>query len=246
MSDKPFGVDVASGDGIINWDVMKANPLQVNFTGIRTGISWGYVDSKFPMNWAGAKRIGLYRNAYHVLYPDQNAQTQMDNMFRQFPGNDYGELPTTLDVELDRGCGKNQIADTMYKCLVIMQTRTGKVPMIYTRKAWIEEFLGTTLWMNNYWWWLALYLPNKTPEHPGPIVPPKGVDISKVLIHQTAEMIPLVSLGTQSKAVDFDRWQGDLVSLIKFAGGVVPIPQPSLDQRVSKLEGEARIRGWVV
>ncbi len=69
MSEKPFGIDVSRWQGNINWDAVAINKRNVKFVGIRATISWGYVDSWFNRNWVEAKRVGIYRSAYHVVYP---------------------------------------------------------------------------------------------------------------------------------------------------------------------------------
>ncbi len=83
-----FGVDISryntSPDGRtkVDFDRIAAHDPKVVFIAMRTGVSWGYQDPWFAYYFAEAGRIGRARLAYHVLYPGESAQAQMDNLFR--------------------------------------------------------------------------------------------------------------------------------------------------------------------
>ncbi len=140
--------------------------------------------------------------AYHVVYPSQDADRQVDN-FLGMLGSDLGELPPVLDVELDQGQTPTVIANNILRHAQLIEARTGKRPIIYSRASWVDPYMAGATWLNNYDWWLAHYL--STPdEHPGPPKLPKTV--TKWLIHQTTSHG--APIGVESKQMDYDRWNG--------------------------------------
>ena len=206
METRPLGIDVSRYQGKIKWDIVANNADPVRFAGMRATISWGYTDGWFSFNWTEAKRVGIIRTAYHVLYPASDPQRQMDNFFRTV-GDDYGELPLVLDVELDHNKSPDQIQAAILRCAAIIQSRTGKPALIYSRASWIDQFITANRtppgWLNDFDWWLANYL--RTPEeHPGPPFRPKGLIPEKVLIHQTTDRGK--PIGVESKQLDYNRW----------------------------------------
>ncbi|HMD87773.1 MAG TPA: glycoside hydrolase family 25 protein [Anaerolineaceae bacterium] len=229
----PFGIDVSVYDGTVNWDVVAAHSIpQVVFAGTRATVSWGYIDPQFSRNWSEAKRVSaarmargslpIYRCAYHVVYPGEDAVRQIDH-FMSVVGADHGELPLVLDVELDQGLGHSAIADKVLACIQELARKAGRIPNIYSRALWVDEFitgysngkLNTPPdWLNFCDWWLAQYL--KTPdEDPGPPNLPQGVDRARVVMQQTTDQGK--PIGVASLSADYDRWQGDQASLETYA-----------------------------
>ena len=209
MAEKPFGIDVSRWQGSINWDAVAINERKVLFSGIRATISWGYVDSWFNRNWTEAKRVGIARAAYHVLYPGVSAKRQMDN-FLKVVGDDLGELPLVLDVELSHNKSTSEITNSILQCASIIEAKTDRKPIIYSRASFIDKYVTGTrspgAWLNQFDWWLAHYL-RSGEEHAGPPSLPKGVSRNRCIIHQTTPSGE--SFGTQSKTLDYNRWQFD-------------------------------------
>ena len=251
MSDKPLGIDISQHQGKMNWDIVAAHHPKVEFVGIRSGISWGYTDKWFSFNWAEAKRVGIPRTAYHVIYPASSANRQVDKII-ELLGGDNGELPITLDIELDHGQHFSKIAAKTYQCAVLLENKTGKKPIIYSRANWVDLHITGTgnvpNWLNDYDYWLAQYL-REPREHPGPPTLPKGVSRNRVIIHQTSERG--APIGSQAKMQDYNRWQGDLASFYNYIGKTTPLDEPppeplTLEERIQRLEGAARQNGWQI
>ncbi|NMB87002.1 MAG: glycoside hydrolase family 25 protein, partial [Chloroflexi bacterium] len=138
MADRAFGIDVSRYQGKTNWDVVKAHSPKVVFAGIRATVSWGYRDSWFAHNWEEARRVGILRMAYHVVYPAENPNRQVDN-FLATVGTDFGELPLVLDVELDQGQSARNIANNVLTHAQLIEARTGRRPIIYSRASWVDQ-----------------------------------------------------------------------------------------------------------
>lgn len=243
---QPFGVDVSSNQGQIDWQRMATAPIKVEFAAIRLGISWGYVDKWFPHNWAEAKRAGIPRMAYHVLYPAQPIQPQLDNIARTLAG-DFGELPFVADIELQHGCTSAQMQAAARAYVEGIRDLTGRVPIIYTRTIWWNDVVTgfTPLkdlgWYAEYYWWIALYLTSGAP-HPGPILVPRGVPVDRVLIHQVADHTPSAGFGIDqaaAKMLDYNRWLKPREELHRLAGYIAPTqpepPQP-VESQLDRIE----------
>jgi len=232
MADKPFGIDVSRWQGNINWDAIAIHTSKVQFTGIRATISWGYTDSWFNRNWVEAKRVGIVRGAYHVVYPGVTPSRQMDNFFKAV-GNDLGELPLILDIELSHNKSPEEIGNTILQCATIIETKSGRKPLFYSRASFIDTYITGTrtpaAWLNKYDWWLAHYL-RSGEEHPGPPKLPKGVISERCIVHQTTGTGP--AFGVESKALDYNRWQFSQEHFDTYTGSSKAL---SMAEKVEKL-----------
>lgn len=223
-----FGLDVSNYDGLINWGAVEAHIPEIAFMGFRSTISWGYRDPFFKANWASGKGKVL-RTAYHVVYPGEDAIRQYDNIMATLDG-DIGELPITIDAELDHGLPKATITRTVRALADKIIQATHRHPFLYSRGNWIDQFLyvgeftDLPLWLATYLskpWWAKYAV-----EHPGPPILPNGA--TTYAIHQTGDkMAPICSTTTKAYQ-DYDRWNGDKASLLKFAGvAEITPPQPT-------------------
>jgi GH25 family lysozyme M1 (1,4-beta-N-acetylmuramidase) len=226
-----FGIDLSryntSPDGKIkvNFDTIAAHDPEVVFIAMRAGISWGYQDPWFSYYFAEAGRIGRVRLAYHVLYPGESPQYQMDNFFRILGDIDFSVTPLVLDLELDHGQTVSRITKCTSDSLKIIQKRTGRIPIIYSRASWVNPFLRVSD-LPPVFWWLAQYrwplpYPLYTPEYPCPPALPSGV--SSWLVHQTASRG--ASIGAKANHyMDYNRWNGSKSDILKFIGQVPLVP----------------------
>jgi GH25 family lysozyme M1 (1,4-beta-N-acetylmuramidase) len=234
-----FGIDISryntSPDGRIkvDFDQIAAHDPKVVFIAMRAGVSWGYQDPWFAYYFAEAGRIGRARLAYHVLYPGEPAQAQMDNFFRILGSADLARTPLVVDLELDHGQSRARItATTAESCRLILE-RTGRMPILYSRAGWVDQFLRVSD-LPPVHWWLAQYrwpwpYPLTTPEHACPPALPTGV--SNWLVHQTASRG--ASIGAKAAHfMDYDRWNGTEKDVLAYIGGETRKVICPLDQQV--------------
>ncbi len=220
-----FGIDLSryntSPDGKVkvDFDVIAAHQPEVAFIAMRAGISWGYQDPWFQYYFQEAGRIGRVRMAYHVLYPGESAERQMDNLFRILGDADLSQTPIVLDLELDHGQSVSRITACTVESLNLIQNRTGRMPIIYSRAGWVNQYLRVGD-LPPVDWWLAQYrwprpYPLYTPEYPCPPALPAGV--SDWLVHQTASRG--ASIGAKANYfMDYNRWHGDKADLLSYVG----------------------------
>ena len=244
----PFGIDVSFWEGVIDWDAIASHNPQVVFVGIKATEGINIVDPQFKRNWTEAKRVSdkrvtsgglpIFRTAYHFLKTNQDPIVQA-KLFLSTVGSDTGELPLTVDAEDGSSTQVSIVRDCVYRFAnQITVSDHNRQPMIYSSASWINGYLVGTLngvwnkpplWLNTFNWWLAQYL-RVAEEYPNLVDLPMGVDRDHILIQQTGDHLP--SFGTPgSKMLDYDRWMGDMGSLVRFVSGsgssVIVDPDPT-------------------
>ena len=68
MSDRPEGIDVYNGDGVIDWKAVATSGRTFGFAKSSEGMT--IVDSRFADNWKAMRTAGIYRGAYHFGRPN--------------------------------------------------------------------------------------------------------------------------------------------------------------------------------
>ena len=205
--ERPLWHDLSSHQGWpVRPEVLVANgALGLTYRG---GISWGYTDRYFQLNWDAAGGLeGVYRNPYFVPYPDQPVLRQVDSWFRILPEIDV--IPRMIDLEVSRSQPASKIADVTWEMSELIKSRDGFRPWIYSRKDLIDSWLASwsTEMLNDHFWELAQYLWDRLREHPGPPTLPARVRKDRVLFHQTADKKPAPAGAIQSKSIDWGRFE---------------------------------------
>ena len=149
------GIDVSNWQGDIDWDKVRAAGTQFAF--IKATEGGDYLDPKFARNWQAAKRVGIPRGAYHMVYWCRAAHEQALWFILNVP-NDPDALPPVLDLEWNghsRSCPKRiptKLALEKIKIMLeVMESHTGKRPIIYTDVAFHREVLEGQLPGYNFW-----------------------------------------------------------------------------------------------
>jgi GH25 family lysozyme M1 (1,4-beta-N-acetylmuramidase) len=229
-----FGIDISrwntSPDGKkkVNFDEIADHTPEVTFISMRSGVSWGYQDPWFSFYFKESLRIGRVRIPYHVLFPGESAKAQMDNLFRIIGNVDFAKTPIVLDLELDHGQTMTRITQCTADSIRIIEQRSGRLPIIYSRAGWIDAFLNVydlppvDYWLANYLW--PRPYPLFTPEYPSPPVLPRGVN--RWLVHQsTCRGKPIGTPG--AKFMDYNRWNGDKAAVLSYAN-MKPETEPAI------------------
>lgn len=161
-----FGLDVSHYQGKINWkQISKFNDgTAVSFVFIRAAIGKDEADQKFSLNWAGAKKYGLIRGAYHYYRPDENSIEQANN-FISIVKLKKGDLPPVLDIEAVSSIQTvKSLKIGLKKWLNKIEKHFRVKPIIYTGDSYYKDFLNDTSF-NKYTFWIANYNKIKQPKH---------------------------------------------------------------------------------
>ena len=220
-----FGIDLSryntSADGKLkpDFDIIAAHKPEVVFIAMRASISWGYQDPWFSYYFSEATRINRVRLAYHVLFPGESPSVQMDNFFRILGDIDLEYTPLVLDLELHHNHTVNTITKCTSEAVKIIKERSGRIPFIYSRAGWINQYVKVSD-LPPVHWWLAQYrwsrpYPLFTLEYESPPALPSGV--STWTIHQTANRG--ASIGAKAMHyMDYNRWNGTKLDVYNFIG----------------------------
>jgi GH25 family lysozyme M1 (1,4-beta-N-acetylmuramidase) len=228
INDYAFGIDISQyqcytdGSKKINFDCLKQHDPKISFIIARATVSWGYKDTRFDWYWQEMQRIGVCRAAYHFAYPSQDYKRQANWFLTTVDPQEHDRL--AIDLENAQGVGKIAMTDFANAMILYLQECTGKRPILYSRKQWLEDYLypdrlvPVDLWLAQYANVQGAYAPEKTP----PPDLPKG--FSTWLIHQTGGYCQPFCKAA-SKVLDYDRWNGSEAD-VKAYFGYVEQPEP--------------------
>ncbi len=90
------GIDVSRWQGEIDWEEVK--DAGTRFAFIKATEGGDHIDPSFRRNWAGAKKHGIARSAYHFVWWCRTAKEQV-HWFKKAHPRDPDALPPVLDVE---------------------------------------------------------------------------------------------------------------------------------------------------
>lgn len=158
-SEQPWGIDVASHQGTVDWQAVKRAGAAFGFTKA-TGGAW-YRNPTLAANWAGMKAAGIKRGAYHFAYessgspsgnPEAEAEFFVDAMLG-VGGFDSGDMAV---LDLEDGNGPLGMW-TLRWCRRVEQL-VGFKPLIYTGEwfsvphaLWqVPELAAFPLWLAAY------------------------------------------------------------------------------------------------
>jgi len=224
-----FGIDISQyqcypdGSKKIDFDCLKTHEPKISFIIARATVSWGYKDTRFDWYWQEMQRIGVCRAAYHFAYPSQDYKRQANWFLATVDPQEHDRL--AIDLEVVQGVNKIAMTDFANALISYIQECTGRRPILYSRKQWLEDYLypdklvPVDLWLAQYANVQGAYAPEKTP----PPDLPKG--FSTWLIHQTGGYCqPFCN--TASKVLDYDRWNGDEAAVRAYFGYTGEEPEP--------------------
>ena len=242
-----FGIDIsryASANELMDFEVAAKYEPYIRFIAIREGISWAYKDPFFDYHWneitkmaewrGGGKPVG--RMAYHVLYPGENIQAQVDNLFKNVGDQaDWAHDRLVIDAELDHSQSKVRITQAIIDFGALCEKVTGRLPIIYSRRNWLLEdtqvgqLTKYDLWLAQYRW--PIPYPLYTPEYTSP---PQTDGLHGWLIQQTGCKGNADLFGVYGKHyIDLDRWNGNDVTEYFGYNEVAPPPPMTLEEQVA-------------
>ncbi len=124
------GIDVSYYQDAIDWPRVRRAGIRFAFIRLSDGPTLR--DPMFATNWAEARRAGIVRGAYQFFRPDQDVVAQADLMIAAMRGRGRGELPPTLDIEVDAGLSADQLAARARIWIDRVRAQLGVEPIVYT------------------------------------------------------------------------------------------------------------------
>ena len=141
-SQRVEGIDVFDGQGTVDWASVARSG--VTFAWIKATQGTYDAQATFAENWAGARRAGVLRGAYHFFDPTEDGAAQARRFLALVGPLAPGDLPPMLDLECpdgDADClgtgasGSAPAADIavrIWDWIDAVQAATGARPVVYT------------------------------------------------------------------------------------------------------------------
>lgn len=197
------GIDVSYYQGTIDWAKVKSTGVEFAFVRVSDGLAT--IDSKFSQNWSGARAAGVVRGAYQFFRPNLDAAAQA-NLFVQKVGTlAADDLPPVIDVEATGSQSAAVIAAKVRIWIEIVETATGKKPIIYTGYYFWRDSVGDAKFPG-YPLWVAAYV-DHCPDLPS------GWDAWS--FWQTSSTGQVSGI---AGAVDLNSFNGDRAALLAMTG----------------------------
>jgi lysozyme len=142
------GLDVAHYDGDVDWASVVADGNAFAFAKATEGTT--FTDPKFAQNWANMKASGITRGAYHFFHANDDPIVEADFFLSVVGDMDPGDMPPTLDLEVDDGETAATITANAILWLDHVAAVTGKKPILYTSKRVVTEYLGNAMGLDQH------------------------------------------------------------------------------------------------
>ena len=127
------GVDVASYQGEIDWNVLSSQKISFAFIKATEGSS--YVDEYFTYNFGEAQKTSLSVGAYHFFSYDSEGKTQAENFINTVAAFE-GMLPPVIDLEFYGDKEQNppdrvEVEKQLKTMLILLEEHYNQKPIIY-------------------------------------------------------------------------------------------------------------------
>lgn len=260
------GVDVSRWQPSVNWATLKANGVEFVFIKATQG---NYtVDTMLRSHVEGANAAGLIVGLYHWCDPLVNAESQALYFVNNTRGLKFHMV--AADVEqfwadwqewssgnITKYISPDAISNNARTILNVWKQELNVPAVLYSRASFIHGFARPMLnWVCQWPLWMAHYpyAPGriqttwevfKTQYRPSIAGPSMPTGCTNWTFWQfTGDKFILPGVTT---ALDVNYFNGDLAQLRQFVKlDTTPPPPLTLEQRVARLEQEARSRGWNV
>ncbi|WP_372699818.1 cell wall-binding repeat-containing protein [Arthrobacter sp. JSM 101049] len=224
-----LGVDVSHHQGDVNWSYTRSQG--VRFAYMKATQSWPsgvYKDPRFSQNYSDSYNRGMIRGAYHFAMPAHSSGATQAKEFMANGGGwsaDGKTLPPLLDIEWNPyssstypagkgddcyGMTPRQMVSWIKDFGATIKASTGRLPMIYTARAWWDECTGDSTAFKSWPLHVAMYPKSDVPENPREL--PEGWTTFNMW--QYTSNANLIGSGQNT---DANVWNGDLTSLRDFA-----------------------------
>ncbi|NEJ17648.1 glycoside hydrolase [Rhizobium leguminosarum] len=174
--DSIFGIDISHyTDSTLDLSSLRRQRVEFVYAKATQGTKYG--DKKFPEYWSvladQPANIRVLRGAYHFLSASDDGHAQADSFLKYVEkagGFQPNDLPPCVDLEWDvtkvgqsdrwLAYSPDEIIDITLAWLQRVEAATGKIPMIYTNRAWWRSAIKSEAKfsrLEHYKIWIADY-----------------------------------------------------------------------------------------
>jgi lysozyme len=159
------GIDVSHWQPTVDWHKHKQDGVAFAFCKATEGET--FIDSCFLKHFSDMKANGIIRGCYHYLRINRDAIEQANHFWNTVkPVWQKTDLPLVCDFEAHDDKSKAEIKDCVLAFLSKVKELSGKTPIVYTGKWFIDEYVGECPELANYPLWAANY--TESPRIPKP------------------------------------------------------------------------------
>jgi GH25 family lysozyme M1 (1,4-beta-N-acetylmuramidase) len=213
--------DVSSYQGKIDYDkLLSGDKEKPSAMIVRSGISWGYVDKLFVMNYTEFSKL-LPTTVYHVIRADAPAKQQVDAWLKLLDLAKWnGSTAIIPDVELANGMNKQVVTDRFFETVDYIKSKGLKAVNYSARWFMIQSMLRHPRYAD-FFWMLAAYgltadkgyreMPSEEFLNPKYKYLPDDIPASRVLVHQFTDRFNNSAgreYGMESEGLDASRFLG--------------------------------------
>ncbi|AIY01242.1 putative secreted hydrolase [Arthrobacter sp. PAMC 25486] len=194
--------------------------LGARFVYVKATEGSGFIDQSRASHLAGSSKVGMLHGAYHFALPGQSTATAQADHFVRNGGAwkaDGKTLPPLLDIENNPygancyGLGQSAMVSWIKTFSARVQSKTGRLPMIYTNKGWWVSCTGNSKAFTNQPLHIAAYTGGAALEIPG--------GWPTYSMWQFSSTGPYGTTPLKPNEGDSNVWNGTEASLKKFATG---------------------------
>jgi lysozyme len=157
------GIDVSHFQNQIDW--RQVRKVGVSFAFVKATEGQTVTDRAFEKNWKSTRALGIRRGAYHFFRPEFDPETQAKH-FLKVLGDDPGELPPALDVEVLGNVSADGVVERANRWMQLVKARLKRIPILYTGSAFWRMTLKNSAALAENPLWIAHYT-----SGPKPLVP---------------------------------------------------------------------------
>ena len=242
-----LGIDVSTWDGTMNWT--KASSAGAKFAFIRAGsinniTGVCYKDYQYDRNIFIAP-IYMPVGCYWYFRPNHDEIKQADYMIALMAFKPW-KLRPVIDVEENGGLGQISTAGKIVQMVNRLHEKLDIWPIVYTRATfWDPSVAPHPLWSTLDLWAARYNLSLIGPWSDGACKFRDWTDW-KLWQFSADGNGRGAEFGSTADSVDLNYFNGDEAALRQWAGLEPTPPVVTLEDRVGKLETEARARGWEI
>lgn len=132
------GIDISHHQNAIFWEALGNNG-KMAYVYMKCTEGGNFVDKRFEENIQQAHRNGLKVGSYHFWRPRVPQQLQFENFTTQCRRNEQDLIPM-VDVEVASGMGAEELNDSLFKFLSMVEKHYRQKPIIYTGRNFYETY----------------------------------------------------------------------------------------------------------
>lgn len=147
-----LGIDISEHSGAVDWNGFDKARFAFVYLKATEGVD--LADKAFQNHWLESEKRGIPRGAYHFFVTEDDPAEQA-TFFIQTVGDDCGDIPPVLDIELLGHNTQGELAPKLLIWLQKVEKAYGVKPVIYTSPRFWNEHVRSDL--SVYPLWVAEY-----------------------------------------------------------------------------------------